>query len=254
MLNRSYLVREAEADRQFDFILILILPVLAPALCLPEHRISEYLFPGNLPDIINYPLLIKEVLLLKFTRSGLAPEPKGNSGVHHRLPTDSIQIIFNRDINVRKDVQVWKPAGTSACLALILGQRRLFQLLPCLSHNLPSLKVELVLKTVPPDSDVHVTGSILGGAGAKSIQTQGVFVIFSLIIFIFATGIEFAEDKLPVPTLLLLVPIHGTPPPLILHFNTVVEETGYGNQLSMPLSGLVNGVGKNLKHRLLAAI
>ena len=97
----------------------------------------------------------------------LVTELESNALVHHRLTAQHIREVFRWNGNIGKHIQIRQPAGAGAGLShLRLGQGRLFQ--P--SHDLAPLKVELVLKAVPPDGDVHVPGGVLGGAGTQSVE------------------------------------------------------------------------------------
>ena len=117
------------------------------------------------------------------------------------------------------------------------------QLLTLFPYDLALAEMELVLKSVPPDGDIHVVRRILGGAGAQAVEAQGEFIVLPLVVAVLAPGVELAEHQFPVPALLLFVPVHGTAPALVLHLHAVVQITGDGDEPSVALPGLVDGVG-----------
>ena len=125
-------------------------------------------------------------------------------------------------------------------LFLVMG---VLQRLVPLPYRLALLEVELVLEAVPPDSDIHVGGGVLRGTGAKAVQAKRILVVAVPVVVVFAAGVELAEDQLPVPLLLFLVPVDGTASPLVLHLDTVVQVAGEGDETAVALPGLVDGVG-----------
>ena len=88
-------------------------------------------------------------------------------------------------------------------------------------------KVEGVFLPIPSNHRIKIAGGILGGTGAETIETQGVFIVLPFIVAVFAAGIELAEYQLPVIPLLRRVPIHRTAAAKVLHLNGVVEITGH---------------------------
>ena len=123
-----------------------------------------------------------------------------------------------------------------------------------LPRDLSPLEAEAVLEAVPPDGDIHIAGGILGGAGAQAVQSQGELVVVPGGIVVLAPGVQLAEDQLPVEALLLLVPVHRAAPARVLHLHAVVQEAGDGDGLPVALPSLVDGVGEDLKYRMLAAV
>ena len=117
------------------------------------------------------------------------------------------------------------------------------QLLALFAHDFALPEAELVLEAVPPDGDVHVVGRVLGGAGAQAVEAQGELVILALVVAVLASGVEFAEDQLPVPAFFLFVPVHRAAPALVLHLHAVIQIARNGNEPAVALPGLVDGVG-----------
>ena len=196
-------------------------------------------------------MLIDEILLRQRAVLLLVTELEGNTLVHHCLTAQHIREIFRRDGNVGKHIQIRQPASAGAGLShLRFGQGRLFQA----PHDLAPLKVELVLKAVPPDGDVHVAGGVLGGAGTQTVEAQRVFIVVTVEVIILAAGVQLAVHQFPVVALFLFVPVHGTAPAHILHLNRAVIVPRQGNDPAVALPGLVDGVGEDLKNRVLAAV
>ena len=252
MLDHRRPVGEAEGGAQPDLVLVLVRPVPAPLLRLPEHRVREGPLPGQLPDIVGDAVVIEELRGLELPRPSLHPQPEGDPGVDHRLPPQNAGEVLRGDVDVRKDLQVRKPPGPGA--GPPAGQGRFFQLLALFAGDLALFEVELVLKAVPPDGHVHILGRVLGGAGAQAVEAQGVLVVLPLVVAVLAAGVELAEHQLPVPPLLLLVPVHRAAPALVLHLHAVVQEAGDGDEAAVALPGLVDGVGEDLKNGVLAAL
>ena len=173
-----------------------------------------------------------------------------NAGVTFRLPLHHIPVIVQGDVDVGEHLQVRQPANGGAGPLFIGGQLRALQL----AHNLAPLEVEAVLPALAPHGDVHVAGGVLGGAGAKAVETQRELVILTVLVVVLAAGVQLAEHQLPVVAPLLLVPVHGAAAAHILHLYRPVQKAGDGDELSVAAAGLVDGVGHDLKHGMLAAL
>ncbi|MPM41757.1 hypothetical protein SDC9_88416 [bioreactor metagenome] len=179
----------------------------------------------------------------------LVAKAEGDACVHHCLTFHHVREILRGDGGVREHVQVRQPPDDGTGLFPPVGW------LAVESADIFALfKVERVLFPVPPDRHVHVLGGVLGCAGTQAVQAQGVFVIIAAVVVIFAAGVQFAEYQLPVPALLLFVPVQRTAPAQVLHLNGAVQVPGDGDEGAVALPGLVNGVGENFKHRVLAAL
>ncbi len=92
----------------------------------------------------------------------------------------------------------------------------------------------------------------MGRAGAQTIETQAVLIISAVVVVIFSSGVKLAGYQLPVIPVFTGIPVHSTY--RILHLDGVVLIPGHGNHLAKALSGLVNGVGEDFKHGMLAAL
>ena len=112
--------------------------------------------------------------------------------------------------------------------------------------------MKIVQKSVAADFNVHPFGGILRGAKAKSVKTQGIFIIAAGVIF--SSGIKLTKKQLPVIALLVAVPIHRAAAAEILHLYGTVLIPRYRYLVAIAGSRFVNGVGYNLKNRMLAAL
>ena len=251
MLDDVHLVGKADGTAELHLVFRLVRPVPAPLFRLPEHRSGEAALSGQLRHVVLNAVLIQKLRFLELPRLRLVAEAEGDAGVHHRLALHHVSEVVSRDGNVREHIQIRQPAGAGAGLfALALGQGALFQL----AHDLAPLKVEAVLLAVPPDGDIHVPGSVLGGTGAQAVEAQGVLVVVTGDVVVLAAGVQLAVHQLPVVSLLLLVPVHRAAPAGVLHLDGAVGVAGDGDGAAVALPGLVDGVGQDLEHRVLAAV
>ena len=94
----------------------------------------------------------------------------------------------------------------------------------------------------------------MGGASAQTVEPQGVFIVVAAVVVVFSAGVQLAENQLPVELLLALVPVQRTAAALVLHFDGAVRVPGDGDEGAVALARLVDGVGEDLKDRVLAAV
>ena len=123
-----------------------------------------------------------------------------------------------------------------------------------LAHDLALLEVEGVLEAVPVDDRVKVFAGVLGGAGAKAVEAQGILVVISLAVFVLAAGVQLAEHQLPVIAALRLVPVHGAAPAEVLHLDGLVLIPGDDDEIAVAFPGFVDGIGENFEHCVLAPL
>ena len=249
MLNDLHLVGKAAGGRELHLVFRLVRPVPAPLFRLPEHRRRQGALSGQLSHIVLNPVLIDEFLLFKFSVFLLIAEFEGDSLVDHRLTAQHIRKVFRRDGNVGEHVQIRQPVGAGAGLFAPVRRLHLH-----LAYDLTPLKVQGIFVTVPPNGDIHIAGGVLGGAGAQAVESQRIFVVVAGEVVVFAAGVQFAVHQLPVVALLLLVPVHRAAPAHILHLDGAVIEPGDGDDPSVSLPRLVNGVGEDLKDGVFAAV
>ena len=240
-------VGKAEGHRQLHLVFRLVLAVAAAALRLPELDGGERPVAGELRHIVDDAVFIAELRLLE-AGVRLVSEQEGHAVVDDRLPLDRVGIVFERDVDVGEDREVGPPAdlragGAAAGLLLLKA-----------ADILPVLEMQGVFKAVAVDLHVHVFGGILGRAEPQPVEAEGVFVALPLVGLVFAARIELAEDELPVVALLPLVVVHRDAPAEILDLDRLVAVAGDEDLVPVPLARLVDRVGENLKHRVLAAL
>ena len=247
ILDDLGLIGEAEGYRQLYLILGLVLPVPAPALRLPEYGHGQRLLARQLGHIVLDPVLILKIRRLKLAAL-LVPEPEQHPRIYHGLALHNVFKILCWYSDVGKNLQVGFPADGGARLLSTVGGLHLQS-----AYIFALLEVQGVLFPVPPYSDVHILAGVLGGAGAQAVQAQGVLVVVPVCV-VFSAGIQLAEHKLPVVLAFILVPVHRTSPALVLHLEGAIPKPSDGDQGAVPLPRLVNGVGQDLKDRMLAAV
>ena len=182
----------------------------------------------------------------------LQAQPEGDPGVDHGLPVQDVVKILLGDIDVGEDLDVRPPADGGAGLFPVGGLD--LQFLTLFAHHLALLEAEAVFVPVPPHGHVHVLGGVLGGAGAQTVEAQGVLIVPAVVVFVLAAGVELAEHQLPVEALLRGVPVQGAAPAEVLHLDGLVLKIGEGDEIAVPLPCLVDGVGEDLKDGVLAAV
>ncbi len=114
--------------------------------------------------------------------------------------------------------------------------------------------MRLIFVPVPPDGDVHILGGVLRGAGAETVEAEGVFIVAAVVVFVLAAGVQLTVDKLPVEALFRRVPVHGTAAAEILYLNGLVLIICQRYEIAVALARLVDGVGEDLKGGVLAAV
>ena len=128
------------------------------------------------------------------------------------------------------------------------------KLLPLLAADLALLEVQLIFVPVAPDGHVHVFRRILRGAGSQTVEAEGIFIVAAVGVFVFAAGVQLAENQLPVIALLDRVPVHGTAAAGVLDLNGLVLIICQRYEAAVTLASLVNGVGEDLKGGVLTAV
>ena len=103
--------------------------------------------------------------------------------------------------------------------------------------------MERILVPVAPDSDVHVFRGVLCGARAETVQTERVFVVAAVVVFVLAAGVQLAVDKLPVEAFFRRVPVYGAAAAEILYLDGLVIVERYRYNVAVALACLVDGVG-----------
>ena len=238
---------EAEGAGELYLVVRLVRPVPAGALPGPELDGGVGGLAGQLGHIVGNAVFVGEEGLLKAPLP-LVPKAEDHPRVHHRLAVEDVGEVVCGDVRLGEDLQVGQPGDGGARL-LPVGGGDLH-----LSHQASLFKMQVIPLAVPADHHVHKPGGILGGAGAQAIQAQGVFIVVPGGVVILAPGVELTEHQLPVVFSHLFVPVHRAAPAKVLHLNPAVPEPGEDDLLAVALPGLVDGVGEDLEHRVLAAL
>ena len=248
VLDEVHPVGEAEGRGDLHLVLRPVLPV--PSLPLPgdEVGLRQGRFPGDLRDVVGDAVLIPELRRLELPGRGLVLQPEEDARVHHCLLLQDVRVVLQRDVRLGEDLPVRPPADDRAGPPPGVGLG--FQL----PHHLALPEGEMVFLPVPEDRHVHVLRGVLGGAGAKPVEAQGVLVALPLVLLELASRVHLAEDQLPVVSLLLGVPVHGAARAEVLHLHGAVQEPRDDDGVAASLLGLVDGVGEDLEDRVLAAL
>ena len=245
-LDVGNLLAEAEGGRDFQLHFRPVVRVTAPALGLPVHGHGKGIVPHQLLHILPDAVGIAEFLGLELA-AHLVAEPEGDALVDHRLTAQHIPEVFHGNVNLRKNLFVRLPVEKGAGLFPVRGG--LFQ-----AADVPALlKMEVIPEAIPADGSVEILRGVLGGAGAQTVEAQRILIVLA-VFAVLAAGVHLTEHQLPVIALLPLVIIHGTATAEILHLHAEVLVAGDDDGIAIALSGLINGVGENLKHRVLAAL
>ena len=59
----------------------------------------------------------------------------------------------------------------------------------------------------------------MGSAGTESVQSEGVFIVFTLVVVVLSAGVELAENQLPVIALFFFVVVDRDPAAEVLDLN-----------------------------------
>ena len=192
-------------------------------------------------------MLIAELRRLELA-AGLIAEAERHARVDDGLPLERVEIILHGDVDVREDLEVRLPVEQRAGFFAVGG------LFLHLAVDLAPFEVEVIFEAVAEDPRIEILRGILRGAGAEAVETEGIFIVAALVVAVFAAGVEFAEDEFPVVFLFLFIPVHGAAAAKILDLERVVEELRHDDRVAVALARLVDGVGEDLKHRVLAAL
>ena len=122
VLHHLHAVGEAQSHIQLHLILGLVLAVAATALGIPAHGSGKSILPHQLGDIVGDARLIEELLRLELPCAHFPLEAEGNACVDNRLPLHDVAVIFHRDVNVGKDLQIRQPADGRAGALFVGGQ------------------------------------------------------------------------------------------------------------------------------------
>ena len=240
-------VGKAKRRRDLHLVFGLIRTVASAALGLHVGRSSQRVLARKLLDIVEDAVGVAVVRRLERAAT-LYAQAKRHALVHDGLPVQHVLEIALGHVDVREHLQIRPPADGRAGLFAV-GRGALQT-----ADDLALPEVQAVLFPVAPDGHVHIFRGVLRGARTQPVETERVFVVLALVVFVLAAGVHLAEDQLPVVALLLLVPVHRTAAPEIFHLNGLVFVARNGYNIAESLARLVDRVRENFKHRVLAAL
>ena len=188
------------------------------------------------------------VVILEFLPAHLVVEEKQHARVDDGLPLDGVLVIFEGNIDVGKDLQIRLPldAGT--------GLSTLPRLLLQTAHILAVFKVQREAGAVAVNLRVHIFRGVLRGAKTQTVQTQRIFIDFAAVVVVFAPRVHLAENQFPVEALFLVIVIDGDAASEVLHLHRTIRKAGDNDLAAVALARFVDGVGKDFKDRMTAAL
>ena len=251
ILDLGHRRRKTKRAGQLDLVFRLIRAVAAAALALQKLHRSQRVFPRKFGHIVHNTILIEKLRGLKLV-TRLVFEHKFDMAVDYRLPLERVQIIVHRDIDIREHLKVGLPADRGAGLFAVC--RLFMKALLGAGFVFALFKVQGVLKPVAHHGHVHVFRGILGRAGAEAVQAKRKLIVFACVVFIFAACVQLAEHQLPVIAFLVLVPLDRDAAPVVCDFDRAVRVAGGDDLGAVALARLVDRVGQDLEHRVLAAL
>ena len=264
IFNNGICVGETEGSLGLYPVFGLVLAVTALLFCLAEiggaqggggGGLFAFLLrsdAGQLFHIVQNAPFIHQLGGLKLAGLGLVFEDKLQTGVDHSLTLQGFQEELQRDVDIGKDFQIRFEALTGA--GLFAGIRGLAHAVRRIGDVFALAELKLIHEAVTTRDDRHIFGSILGGAGAQTVEAQRVFVGLAAIVLIFTAGIHLAIDQLPVIALLFLVIIQRYTAAKVLDLDGLVQIAGHVDDVAEAFAGFVDGVGENFKKGVLAAV
>ena len=244
--------REAHARGDFYVVIGQVLAIATATVGLDKEGLGKVVGTDLLEHVVLDALGIAKILFGKLAIVALDTQAEGHVSVDHGLTAHGFAIPIVGNANRGKDLKIGAPLDGGAGAVLVAGLN-----LECLlfgTDDLAFFKVQGVLVTVTPDGDVHVLGSVLGRAGAQAVGAEREVVVAALVVVILATGVELAEDELPVKALLGRVPVERAATAIVLYLDRAIAKGGKGDELAVALACLVNGVGQDLEGGMRAAI
>ena len=252
ILQQSSHIGKTEGCLDLYLVFRLVRPVSSPALGLIELHRGQGIVPGQLLYIVHNAVFVVKVLFLKLALLHLLTEVKTQSLIDHGLLFQHLLKIFSGDAGVGEHIQV--QFETVGGTRLFWGTGLFQQFVRPFGHILSPAEMEGILPAIPAGDHIHIFRRILGGAGAQTVEAQGIFVILPFGVAVFSAGIELAVDQLPVITAFPLVVIHRHAPPEVLHLDGPVQKMGHIDHMAKPFPGFVDGIGEDLKKGVLAAL
>ena len=244
--------REAHARGDLYVVVGQVLAVATTTVGLDKEGLGEVVGTDLLEHVVLDALGIAEVLFGKLAIVAFDAQAEGHVGVDHRLTAHGLAIPIVGNANRGKDLKIGAPLDSGAGAVLVTGLN-----LECLllgADNLTLLKVQRVLVAIAPNRDVHVFGGVLGRAGAQAVGAEREVVVATLVVVVFAAGVELAKDEFPVKALLGGVPIERAAAAVILYLDRAIAKSSEGDELAVALARFVNGVGQDLEGGMRATV
>ena len=180
--------------------------------------------------------------------SHLIANDKKYAGVYHRLTLDGVVVVLNGNVDLGKDLNIGLPfnLGTrlSAGVDLFMQSADIFTV----------FKVQFVEEAIAAYFNVHICRRILRCAQAQAVESKRVLVVLARIVIILTARVELAKDQLPVILVGLGIKVDRNTPSKVLDLDRVVRISGNDDLVSEALTRFVNGVGYDLKNRVLATV
>ena len=245
-------VAEAECRLYLDPVFRLIGAVAAVFFSFGKADAGNGVGAGQLGDVIDDAVGIADLLFGKAALFLLDAQDKAQAGIDHCLLFEHSGKIFVGNVNVGENIQVGQKMLDGAGAPTVVGLTDQ----PVLAGGdvFAPLKAQTVFEAVAVGGDFHIAGSVLGGAGAQTVEAQGVFVILAGVVLVFAAGVQFAVDQLPVEATLFFVIVQRDAAAKVLDLDGAVGIDGHQDPVAIAFPGLVDGIGKDLEKGVLATL
>ena len=240
VFQRLHRVGKAERHVHFDLIFRLIITVAADCGTGAEMHRGQGSLTGDLIGIVLNAMLI-EIFDFFGTLARAVVEHESHTVIDNGLAAQHILEGIRRNIDVGKHIGVRFPADDGAGAAA--GERLFFQPADILTF----FEIQVIVHAIAVNIRSHPFAGILGGAKAKAVQAKGE-VIVTATLAIFASRVQFAEHKIPVPAFFSFIVIDGDTAAKVLYFHRVIRVKGNVDFVAVAVTRFVDGVGYDLKN------
>ena len=241
------LVGEGDGNVHLALVFGLVLAVAGLDLGNPVLHARHAVRTDQLRDMVDHAVLISKGGGVKAS-AVLVAEDEFHARVDDRLPFHHVEEVVGRDVDVGEHLQIGLPSDLGA--RVLLGVGLLFQS----ADVLALLKVKGIAEAVAADVDVHVFRAVLGGAEAEAVHAKGEFIALALVVVVLAARVHLTENQLPVVALFLFVVVDGDAAAVILDLDGAIRKTGHGDFSAVTFARFIDGIGEDLKDRVLAAV
>ena len=227
------MVVESKGHIAFDRVVLPVLAVPSQALPGEKGRFGDPL-PVEFPDHALDPFRVVVGCFLVFQ---MVKKLKGHPFVDDGLLLQGVLEIIGRDGDIGKDLVVGLPSLDSP------RRRGLDRGLGQTPYVVTLFKMKFIKVAVAGDLDIKPLGSVLGGTGPQTVETQAVLVVLAQIGLVFAPRIKLTVNQFPIEALFQGIKIQRDPPPPVDHLDGMVGETGHADNMAVSFPGFVDGVG-----------